>query len=157
MQGSVHIVMLFSFQPPLRIDFFETDAWLAEKNRFLKQVGKWLWTKGLSIFCFYQEFSTVPSRCHSYKDGVAILTEMALPFNRDRIAIQQGWHRRSTWMTIPLLFLALFLLFFRSSNLPFLFSFINCDWQDFLLFVNINQILVAVAATGGGHCNQYPN
>ena len=59
-------VKSFSFQPPLRIDSFQTRVCLAEKNAFMTKVVKRLLISLLYKFLFLMTFSTPANRRPNY-------------------------------------------------------------------------------------------
>ncbi len=84
---SPQIVKMFSAQPPLRIDSFETEGPSAANNRFLGRVDKRLLFSTLSILSLLEAFLSIASRRHSYKDAAFI---------------QRRWRLHSTTMEPPL-------------------------------------------------------
>ena len=83
-------VRIFSLQPSLRIDFFETKRLLTEKNAFLKQVGKRLSIRTIPPYQLSGVFLSGSRNCHPYRIGTAILIGQAVSFLRDGTACPIG-------------------------------------------------------------------
>ena len=75
-------VRIFSLQPWLRIDFFETKRLLTEKNAFLRRVGKRLSIRTISTYPLSGVFLSGSKNRHPYRIGTAILIGQAVSFLR---------------------------------------------------------------------------